>query len=146
MGYRKKLKTLKSINCAKYVDCEEMVLKWYNEQIRNDLNITIPLIRNKIIEEVRIKYPSDHFKASKGFVVRFLKRHNLVKRKITSSGRGVPKDSIESVKEYLGEAYKYAQQFESGQIINFDQTSLYMDTVGNYTIRPKGKFYNANSF
>ena len=107
-----------------------------------DKNIPIPLIRNKMIELMNIYHPNEiktnSFQASRGWMRRFLDRFDLVRRRITSSGRGCPKDSVELIKEYLGQAYSFAQQFSLDSIINFDQTSFLMEMFGNYTIRKKG--------
>jgi hypothetical protein len=139
MGLKKHL-ARQNGKLAHYAHCEEKVHQWYNSEVEKDTNITTHLIRSKMLEEMTKSHPDDlkTFKASYGWMRRFLNRYDLVKRKITSTGRGDPKASAEEIKEYLGEAYSFGKQFSLDQIINFDQASFYMEMVGNYTIRNRG--------
>jgi hypothetical protein len=111
MGFRKHI-TRSKRKLAIYADCEEKVHQWYNSEVEKDTNITTHLIRSKMVEEMMKSRPNDlkSFKASHGWMRRFLSRCDLVKRKITSTGRGDPKASAEEIKEYLGEAYSFSKQ------------------------------------
>lgn len=121
---------------------KKKLVEWIDKEIEKDKNITTLLIREQMLKEMKILHPDQlkMFEASRGWLTRFMKRNDYVKRKITSTGRGCPRDFKEQIKEYLGEAFTFANQFRPEQIIAFDQMSMYMEMVGNYTIRKKGNF------
>jgi hypothetical protein len=75
------------------------------------------------------------FKASDGWLLNFLKRNKWVLRRITTSGRDLPDNSIETILNFLVEM---KQHFIDGKIdfdsiINMDETSIYLDFPSNYT-------------
>ena len=67
-------------------------------------------------------------------------RFNLVYRRISSSGRNLPKDFIEKIKNHLNLVQEAASRYEPSMILGFDESSFYMDAVGNYSIETKGTF------
>jgi len=80
------------------------------------------------------------FKASAGWLQRFMNRNDLVRRRITGTGRTLPKDCKEQIKSYLGTIQEVAKTYDSNHVFNFDETSHYMDRPGNYAIEKRG-FY-----
>ena len=78
------------------------------------------------------------FKASYGWFVNFMRRFNLVHRRISNSGRNLPKDCIPKIIEYLDLVHDKIKGYEPRNIFAFDETSCYMDAIGNYSIETKG--------
>lgn len=81
-----------------------------------------------------------NFKATHGWCRRFMNRFNLVFRRISSSGRDLPKNSIDLVLEFFNKIRELIGEhnFTLNQILNMDESSFYMDMPGNYTIAQKG--------
>ena len=65
-------------------------------------------------------------------------RHNLCYRRITSSGRKLPKDFIDKIKEHLSSVQEKVTAYDFDMILGFDESSFYMDSIGNYTIEIRG--------
>lgn len=66
-------------------------------------------------------------------------RYNLTIRRITSSGRTLPKNCIEKIKSYLDLVQEIVKDYEPKCVLGFDETSCYMGSFGNYSIEPKGQ-------
>ena len=79
-----------------------------------------------------------NFKASYGWLKRFMNRFDLVQRRITGTGRTLPKDCKEQIKSYLGTIQEIAKTYNPKNIFNFDESSFYMDMPGNYAIEKRG--------
>lgn len=69
-----------------------------------------------------------------------MNRFNLCQRRITSSGRKLPSDCINIIKEYLNSIQEKVKNYPPNCIFNFDESSFYMDAVGNYSIEQIGTF------
>ncbi|RNA25757.1 pogo transposable element with KRAB domain-like [Brachionus plicatilis] len=86
------------------------------------------------------------FKASIGWLRRFMKRKELVLRRISDSGRGIPNDCQNIVQEYIMNVNRIIadNNLQPYEIFNFDESSFYMCSPGNFTIDYKGakKFYS----
>ena len=67
-------------------------------------------------------------------------RFKLGYRRITSSGRNLPKDFIEKIKAYLSLVQEKVDKYGVASIIGFDESSFYMDAVGNYSVEIRGYF------
>ncbi len=67
--------------------------------------ITGILIRQEMIRHVNpTNNPAIKFQASNGWLIRFLHRFNLVVRRISGSGRELPKDCHKEISDYLKSA------------------------------------------
>ena len=80
------------------------------------------------------------FKASVGWLLNLLKRNKWVLRRITTSGRDLPDNSIETILNFLVEM---KQHFIDGKIdfdsiINMNETSIFLDFQ---TIRMKERYF-----
>jgi hypothetical protein len=69
--------------------------------------------------------------ASYGWFRRFLLRKKLVLRRLSGSGRELPKDASSICTEYLNSINKTINEakYENTAIISFDETSIYLDMV-----------------
>lgn len=71
------------------------------------------------------------FTASNGWLRNFLLRNRLVRRRATTSGRELPRDSGQKVVSFLETMKKYqANGFERNSLIGMDETSIYLDDPG----------------
>ena len=83
------------------------------------------------------------FKASYGWLKRFMDRFDLVQRRITGTGRTLPKDCKNQINHYLNQVQSFAKLYDPKCIFNFYESSFYMDSPGTYSIEKRGNFnYN----
>ena len=84
-----------------FENLENELKNWINETRNGGACVSGKLIQTKALEiSVRHGF-SDRFKASQGWLRNFLKRYNLVLRRITSKGRSLPQNSIEKINHFL---------------------------------------------
>ena len=71
---------------------------------------------------------------------RFFSRRDIVLRRITSTGRDLPKDTIKRKYSFLSVTSNLIadHEFTKGQILNMDKTAIYLDAPSNYTYSAKG--------
>ena len=69
-----------------------------------------------------------------------MKRYNLAFRRITASGRELPKDCVEIIKKFLDEVKNKIEDkgYRLNEIFGFDESSFYMDAPGIFSIAKKG--------
>ena len=81
-----------------------------------------------------------NFSASNGWPTRFLPRKRLVVRRVTTSGRELPKDAGVQVDQFLSECAREYQVdgFDRDSLLNGDETSIYMDPNTNSTYEAQG--------
>ena len=86
-------------------------------------------IRERAIEIAASRNIGD-FKCSGGWFWRFRRRTKLRLRRITTSGRDLPKNAKDIVHEFLGACSNHIVNngVSSGEIYNMDQTSVYLDS------------------
>ena len=86
-----------------YADCEERLNEWFLEQRDQNNVVSTISLQSKMIELVEEMHPleSNIFKASRGWMQNFMKRRRLAFRRITSSGRELPKNTFEIIKSFL---------------------------------------------
>ena len=65
--------------------------------------------------------------------MKFLKRNKWVSRRITSSGRDLPENSIETIIDFFVKmkAFSNENEVEFDSIINMDETCVYLDFSSN---------------
>ena len=132
---KRKSRVIISNRQSKYPDQEMLVVNWFKEQRAAKIAISGKAIQLKMVLCVNDSNPGSSFRASAGWFSNFLKRHNLSRRRITTSGRPLPSDAIDVIEEYLesvnGLIAKYS--FLPEQILGMDESSHYMDEPGSYT-------------
>ena len=122
---------------APFEEEETQVLSWFQERRKAKMAVSGVDIQN----EMRLLVDKEHpelkkkFQASNGWLKNFLKRKHLSRRRITSSGRPFPDDSLEIIEEYLVGINSLIDEFRftSSEILGMDESSVYMDDPGNYT-------------
>ena len=148
----KKIKTKKSRfkhssnnERAKFPTMEIHLLKWVKD--KRDLGACISgfSMQQKAIELFRDSYGNveetmTEFKASNGWLTNFCKRRNLVLRRITTKGREAPKNATLIIKNFFKQCQQLVniENYKPEEIINMDETSIYLDFPSNYTFSEKG--------
>lgn len=81
-----------------------------------------------------------NFRFSRGWLENFLRRRKLVMRRISSTGRDLPLDTLSRINLYFTELYENLKEysFTLGQILNMDESCIYLDCPSNYTYSPIG--------
>jgi hypothetical protein len=130
---------------SKYPIMEYKLYQWICEQREKGGCVSGTAIKQKAIELFNVVYENtierqNEFKASNGWFSNFCKRKLLTIRRITTTGRDFPKDAIKSIKTFFSECQQMVNHnsFNSNQLINMDETSIYLDYPSNYTISVKG--------
>ena len=80
------------------------------------------------------------FYASDGWLHRFLRRKNYKLRRITTTGRDLPKDFLETINQFLQDCalnFIDDDEFDLNALINMDETSIYLDKPSNYSFAKK---------
>ena len=78
-------------------------------------------------------YPDRTFEASNGWRDRFLKRSNLALRRVNTSGRALPQNSMSIKDDFMLLCYNHINlnKVSLSEIINIDETSVYLDSPSN---------------
>jgi len=85
------------------------------------------------IFDLIFRYPSYFFfTGTNGWLVNFLSRHNLTLRRITSSGRALPKNSQEIIQKHLKKMAQFATEYRKSSILNMDETNIQLDYPCKY--------------
>ena len=80
------------------------------------------------------------FKASQGWLYNFIRRLKFVLRRITTTGRELPENCIETILSFISQMEKLFGSEEDvnfDSIINMDETCIYIDMPSNYTYEQK---------
>jgi hypothetical protein len=80
------------------------------------------------------------FNGTSGWLKNFLKRHSLVRRRITTTGRELPTNTLAIIKDFFETCNRLRVEphFTRDCIINMDETSIYLDFPTSYTYAKKG--------
>ena len=80
------------------------------------------------------------FYASDGWLHGFLRRKNYKLRRITTTGRDLPKDFLETINQFHQDCalnFIDDDEFDLNALINMDETSIYLDKPSNYSFAKK---------
>ena len=101
--------------------------------------VSTQLIRLKAFSLIKDTHPN--FKASDGWVRKFMKRNDLVLRVRTHISQNLPKDLEEKIKYFRAEVEKIRENsdYPLEYICNMDETPVFLDLVPNKVVDWKGK-------
>ena len=119
---------------------EEALVQHVREIRSKGIAIHQNAIRDKARELIKDVYPEvQDFKASSGWCYRFMKRNNLVERRVTSVGQKVPENAKELADEHLAIIHRQLADIPDSSIVaNMDKTPLSFDIPSSSTIDFKG--------
>ena len=132
-------------NKSWWPELENELLGWFKQQRQKGacvsgtcLKVQACVIYDNIYRNTTVV--SDPFSASRGWLENFLKRKNLVLRRITAQGRDLPKNFRALSLEYFSRnnvIFKKAN-FDRNLLMNMDETSVYVDFPSAYTYEECG--------
>ena len=121
-------------------EIEEQLVKWILEK-REECHIPVSTMMIRLKASSLVKPIMPDFKASEGWVRKFLARNNLVLRARTSIAQTLPSDLEEKVARFHQNVtyIRTNADFPYELIANMDETPAYFDMVSSKTIDRKGK-------
>ncbi|KAI5152361.1 hypothetical protein ENBRE01_3223 [Enteropsectra breve] len=138
--------TLRSIGSGRrmlYQEIEAKLLAWvYDERNAHKRIISFEILRRKALSFATELHITS-FKASNNWIVLFMKRNRLSSRKITSIGQedhrppGQIKSTVLNYFENL--SHQLSNVNSANNIINMDETPVYIDMMSSRTISFKGE-------
>ena len=83
---------------------------------------------------------SEDFKMSQRWILGFMKRFNLALRKRTRISQKLPDKTQEQLEKFhqFVKDLRIEKSFELENILNMNETPVWFDITGIYTINPKG--------
>jgi hypothetical protein len=143
-----KRKKIGSGRKALFPEAERVLYEWIIEQRKQGLAVTYALIQNKMKEILsepsmiaRYHNSINDFKVSLFWLKLFLKRYGLSLRRRTKVSQKLPKqleESLESFNKFVTQL-RIEKSFEMHNIFNMDETPVWFDMAGNFTVNPKGE-------
>ena len=117
-------------------EMEEELFQWIVERRSRHLRVSRRMIRL----QARTLSPDDEFKASRGWLQRFMKRHDLSLRRKTTVSQSVPSDVIPKLVSFILHLrlLQTSRVYSTDSIFAMDETACWMDMPGDTTIAPTG--------
>ncbi|CAF1134857.1 unnamed protein product [Brachionus calyciflorus] len=124
------------VDTAQFSELETELYEWILEKRRNGVCINKKMITTKAL----ILNKDNNFVASNGWFCNFLRRKNLVLRRITTSGRELPKDAGKTVIDFLRNCQDsfVLHDIDRNSLVNMDETSIYLDSPSSTTYSEAG--------
>uniref|UniRef100_A0A1X7UMU3 HTH CENPB-type domain-containing protein n=1 Tax=Amphimedon queenslandica TaxID=400682 RepID=A0A1X7UMU3_AMPQE len=123
---------------ALYPDMEEVLLDWIVDVRSKHLRVSRQMIVDRAKGLSRDSAPE--FKASRGWLGRFMKRKGLSLRRKTTVCQTVPADCIPKLISFILHIRKLQQlhQFRPGDIFAMDETACWLEMPGDTTVATTG--------
>ena len=120
-------------------EVDEEIAEWI--LIRRDAHLPVSTELVKAKAKLLIKPHNPQFRASKGWLEKFLSRHSLSMRARTSISQKLPAQLERKLESFLNEVrvLRVRHGYSPDMIINKDETPMYFDMVPEKTISKKGK-------
>jgi hypothetical protein len=131
---------------AFYPEAEKKLYAWLIEQRKQGLAVTYAMLRVKMLEFLKepemidLYDSSKDFKTSDRWLSAFIKRYKLSWRRRTKISQKLPEQTQESLNNF----YKFVTElrikksYELCNIFNMDETPVWFDMAGNFTVDQKG--------
>lgn len=129
---------------AKFPEMEIILVDWIHEERKAGRAVTSFQIKTQAEEILKTQNNSEEsindidFKASNGWLERFLNRHNIVSRSVTSIGQKVPDNAKELCEKFFEFFDRTAKDINPSYIGNMDETPLWFDLPRQTTYDFKG--------
>jgi transposase-like protein len=120
---------------------DEKVLEFVLEKRKNGLPVTRETIRMKALEiATSLKIQRQDFKASNGWVARFMCRKGLALHWRTTLAKKLPTDYVEKLIAYQHHIINLRRKHDylSGRMGNTDETPVFFDMLANTAVDSKG--------
>ena len=121
---------------AKDAEMEEELFEWVCEMRSRNLRVTRRMIRH----QAKAISTDSLFKASVGWLRRFMKRNGLSLRRRTTLCQTVPADCIPKLVDYIIHLHSLQShhKYQDGNIFAMDETACYMDMTADTTVTQTG--------
>ncbi|EFO94061.1 hypothetical protein CRE_27869 [Caenorhabditis remanei] len=116
---------------VKDADFDENLSAWVREKRAKKLRVTRRMIQQRARE-------CSDFKASNGWLERFLKRNNLVSRRPTTVCQKVPAEFLEKVINFILYIEKRMSEKKYSFVYACDETAVYLDFSKSLTVEERG--------
>ncbi len=136
---------LPRVRKSKFTQIEKEVLEYFTKQREKRLTVDGNQLKTIAMIAYHKAYPSldqrkqNPFKASNGWLTRFISRYNISSKAVTSVGQKIP----ENAKELSINFFDYCDTLRGSAknfiVWNMDQMPVYMDSPKNRTYEFKGK-------
>lgn len=140
-GSNKQRKAFRGPARGRFPEIEEELTAFVN-LLRSKANpVTAEILQIKARELARAKnVPHASFKASRGWIQRFMRRQNFSLRRRTTIAQRLPADYEDKLVKFQQHVIKLRQEknYMFGQIGNADETPVYFDMPSASTIAAKG--------
>lgn len=147
-GMNQSIKRIGSGRNEFYPEAEKKLYDWIIEQRKQGLGVTFDFARIemfKILKEpdMRDLYGNSakNFKASHRWMFAFMKRYGLSQRRRAKVSQKLPSQLERSLENFYNFITRLKQRklFELPDILNMDETPVWFDMTGNFTIDHKGE-------
>ena len=117
-------------------DMKEALFDWIVEMRANNLRVARSMIQGKARDLSTVQ----GFKASRGWLFRFMRRHGLTLRRKTTVCQSTPADSIPKLVSYIMHLrnLRRKHQYQPSSIFAMDETACWMDMPSDTTVAPIG--------
>jgi hypothetical protein len=132
---------------ALYPEAEKKLYSWIIEQRKQGLAVTYTTVKVAMFEilkepEMTALYgnSAENFKASFRWLTSFMKRYKLSLRRRTKISQKLPKQTEELLEQFYQfvTRLRIKKSFEFRNIFNMDETPVYFDMAGNFTLNAIG--------
>ena len=115
-------------------DFDEKLINWVRQQRQKKLRVS----RTMIQKEALTLSIDETFKASNGWLEKFLLRHNLVSRRPTTTCQKEPEEYVEKIVDCLLFIEQKRRTSNYTYIYAADEMAVYVDYSSNLTVENKG--------
>ena len=115
-------------------DFDEKLISWVRNQRQKKLRVSRTIIQ----KEALTLSTEENFKASNGWLEKFLLRHNLVSRRPTTTCQKEPEEYAEKIVNYLLFVENSRRTSNYRYIFAADETADYLDYSSSLTVEYKG--------
>jgi len=120
----------------RFPETDGAVFVFFHERHKTGLFVSYDLLREEAIKKARsLNIPRSRFKASKGWVIRFMRWMGLALQRRTTISQKLPKDFEQKLLNYQWYITNLRKMgnFLMGQMANADETTIYLDMQPNCT-------------
>lgn len=143
-----KSKRLGSGRKALFPEAEKRLYDWTIEQRKQGLVVSYTILRSKMLEILKeddmleiYGNLAENFKTSHRWLIAFLRRYRLALRRRTRISQNLPSKTQKLLEEFnqFVIRLRLKKSFELENILNMDETPVWFDMAGSYTINPRGE-------
>lgn len=118
-----------------FEDVNELLLNWFHDATSRQINVSGPLLKQKALG-FAAELGLSEFKASNGWLESFLKRYNIVFKKMSGERGSV---NTEVVDEWKKKIPSLCEGYDPANIFNMDETGLFFRDTTRSTYFKKGE-------